>query len=125
MAKAAGRQFLALLTHTVTLSHRTAGTADAYGQPAYSYVAYATAVACLAMPNPHRANSDEVEMGVWSDIQLSDFELFLAHRADVAPTDHAAVTGFDQASGKTLEVLAVRNSGGQDHHLEVYARLVD
>ena len=107
-----------MLRHTVTIQRATLGTVDEYGQPTRTMGTVAT-VPALVQPKPSRsAGGTAEEPTTYSGgTQVTDHTIFMR------PTD---VRASDQVveGDRTFDILLVKDAGGQDHHLELDARLI-
>jgi head-tail adaptor len=111
--------FGSLLRHTVTIKRVTLGSVDEFGQPSQTWNDLAT-VRALIQPRAGRTTGglpEELNTS-GTGAQITD------HIAFMRVTD---VTAADRLveSGRTFQIMQVRDGGGQDHHLEVDCRLIE
>ncbi|MCA1570838.1 MAG: head-tail adaptor protein [Chloroflexi bacterium] len=114
------------LRHTVTIQRATAGAVDDYGQPSRTYSPLATDVRALIQPKPARTSGGTPEEVTTfsAGTQVTDHTVFLRPR-DIDAADRILATAAGVHSGKSFEVLLVKDAAGQDHHLELDVRLVE
>ncbi len=108
--------FAGLLRHTVTVYRRTdTGDRDEYNQPAVELVAVGT-WRCLIQPRSAREQPQVLQAGV----VVADHTIFGGPFA-MLEADQLVPEPPD---GRRFEVMTIDDAGGQDHHLEVAARVI-
>lgn len=111
--------FASLLRHTLVIErpYQDDSNLDDYGQPVREYIELATVKGLIQPLSTAAAAAREVQLVSQGGAALTDHTIFLA------PTD---VTTADRIvhEGRYFEINAIRDGGGQGHHLEVAARLV-
>lgn len=117
--------FGAQLRHTVTIRRFTAGATDEYGQPSRTPSDLATGVKALIQPKPSRMGGGQPEEPTTfgAGTQITDHTVFL-RPTDVTAADEIVATDAGVHTGRTFEILLVKDAGGQNHHLELDVRLI-
>ena len=110
--------FTGLLRHTLTVERPTNAGDDDYGLPTRVYEPVAT-VRGLVQPVPGPRQYEEVREVSEAGAVVSDHVIFLPAGTDVTEADRLAL-----ADGRRYEISSVRDAGGQDHHLELWAHLL-
>ena len=104
----ADSDFLSLLTNTVTIKRRTAGTVDDLGVPAETFSTVATGVKCLIQDQKGtyilERKGEEVSV---------DSIGFFDYGTDIQEDD------IIEFGSKKYSVYFIENAGGQDDHYEV------
>lgn len=108
--------FAALLRHLVTVYRRVdTGDVDSYGQPVVELVSLGE-WRCLIQPRSAREQPQVLQAGV----VVADHTVF-GGVIDVREGDQLVPEPPD---GRRFEVMTIDDAGGQDHHLELSARVV-
>ena len=105
--------FNSLLINSCTVQRFTAGVIDAYGNPAETWAALHTDIACRHSTPKNR----EVQVG--AEVVLADLLLFV-NDIDVTEQDRVVLNSL------TYETLSVvpRQNGTGGHHKELFIRVV-
>lgn len=116
--------FDSLLRHTVTIRRATQGAEDDYGQPVLTWGDLST-VKALIQPRGTRLGGGQVEdvTTYGGGTQVTDHTIFL-RPTDVVSADKVYAVSAGIHTGRTFEVLLVRDEAGQGHHLALDVRLV-
>ena len=116
--------FASQLRHTVTIRRASLGAVDDYGQPARTVSDLATVKALVQPKTIGVGRNPEEPTTYGAGTQVTDHTVFLAY-TDVNAADEVLAVSAGIHSGKTFEVLLVKDAGGQGHHLELDCRLID
>lgn len=113
------------LIHSVTIRRATQGAEDDYGQPALTWADLATVQALIQPRNTRLGGGQAEELTTHGGgTSITDHNIFL-RPTDITSADEVYATDAGTYTGKTFEVILVRDAGGQGHHLEVSVRLIE
>jgi hypothetical protein len=106
------------LPHTCTIQSRTAGTADSYGESAYTWATSASSVACRF----YYASRGEVSTRGEGGEGLADTLMLMLGSAVTIARDTYRITTTQSGYAGTYRIAAIRPRAGQTgalHHYEV------
>lgn len=113
------------LIHSVSIRRATQGTLDDYGQPSLTWNTLATVPARI-YPKPTRLGGGQVEEVTTHGGGTSITDHTVAMRpTTIASADRLLAVSAGIHTGKTFEVLMVRDAAGHGHHMELDVRLVE
>lgn len=121
--------FDSLLRHRVTIRRLVSTAPDAegddYGHGSSEPDDIETMFA-LIQPKPARSGGGPPEEPTthYAGTQITDHTVFM-RATDVTAADQLYAEDAGPYTGKTFEVLIVKDAGGQDHHLELDVRLIE
>jgi hypothetical protein len=125
--------FTSLLTHRLAVERPASDPEDLddYGQPAREF-AFLRETRGLVQPKTFREALKEADLISHAGVDIGEFTIFLPVQ-DITTMDRLyyldpadwSLAGYFGASEDTrLEILAIRNAAGRNHHLEVEANVV-